>query len=173
KEWQLVLPQNAKVEVKAPTGLGFDLIYPEGKRSQHIIRLAESSGERLVVNVQVRYPRPFLAPRLPIGPFFVLGTYRQEGVIIVHVLPDALHGKRLVFHRFGDTYPRDIPNGATGADVAAIYKFWNLPGAVRPPQGSQTNAPLELEVKSENSLTDASVEHILHIKPGGRDGLID
>jgi len=171
KEWQLLLPHNGKVDVKAPSGLSFDLLYPDGNRPYHIIRLAEPSAERVLVNVEVRYPRPFPEPRLPIGPFFALGTFRQEGIIIVNAPPETLHGQRLVFHRFGDIYPRDIPKGS--ADVAAIFKFWNVPGLDRPPQGSPSKTSLELELQSAKSLADASVDHYLQVKPTARGWLID
>ena len=42
KEWHLLLPHNAKVEVKTPAGLGFELLYPDGKRPHHIIRVGSS-----------------------------------------------------------------------------------------------------------------------------------
>ena len=129
KEWQLLLPENATVEVKTSPGLEFDLLYPDGNRPYHLIRLAESTGERLIVHVEVQYPRPLLESRLPVGPFVVLGTYRQEGTITVLAAPESLHGERLLYHHYGDIYPRDIPKGPAGTNVAALYKFWKAPAS--------------------------------------------
>jgi hypothetical protein len=173
KEWQLLLPQNAKVEVKASPGLRFDLLYPDGKRLHHVIRLAETSGERLVVHVEVRYPRPLPASRLPVGPFVVLGTYRQEGTITVLASAESLHGERLYYHHFGDIYPRDLPKGAAGTDVAAIYKFWNMPTSVSTSNDPPLKVPLELELKLEKSPADATIDHFLQLKPGERGWVID
>ena len=46
----------------------------------------------MLVNVQVRYPRPLAQPKLVIGPFFVQGAYKHQGTIAVHAAPDGLRG---------------------------------------------------------------------------------
>ena len=167
KEWQLLLPLNAKVEVKTAPGVSFELLYPDAKQPRHVIRLTEPSAERLAVNVQVRHPRPFLGSRLPVGPFFVFGTYRQEGTITVSAAPDALRGKRLAYHRTGDIYPRDIPRAA---DALALYKFWNIPGESPANKGL---VPLELEFIIDNKLAEATLDHSLNIKPAKQGWLIE
>jgi len=173
KEWQLGLPDNALVEVKVPAGLAVEVISPEGKRPYHLIRLAEASSDRLLVNVQVRYTSPFPAQRLAIGPFAVMGTYRQEGILTVNVSPNALRGQRLLFHRDGEIYPRDIPKGPLSADTAAIFKFWNGLGVDRSSKGTASQTSLELEFQPVKIPTEVGVAHSLQIKPRERFWLID
>ncbi len=173
KEWRLLLPPNARVEVKTPAGLAFELLYPEGDRPQHIVRLAEASAERIVVSVQVRHLRPFAAPRLPIGPFFVEGAFRQEGTISIKAAPDSLRGQRLLFHRHGDIYPRDIPQEAGGTDLVALFKFWSLPATTGLAALTAAKAPLEVELKSEKILADVAVDHVLQFRPGPAAGVLE
>src|SRR5205085_4408788 len=108
---------------------GFELLYPDANRPLHLVRLSEPSTDRLVVSAQVRYARPWPGPRLAVGPFLVPGAYRQEGRITVQAPPDVLRGERLLFHRVGEVFPRDLAKGAAGADVAAGFNFWNVPVA--------------------------------------------
>lgn len=171
KEWQLLLPANARVDLKTPSGLAGDVVYPDAGRPTYLLRLTEPTAERVLVNVQVRYPRPFAGPRLPIGPFFVYGTNRQEATITVQASPDALRGQRLVYHRFGDIYPRDIQ--AKGPGPTAVFHVWNVPGVARVPKAPSAKAPLELEIKMDKGVADATVEHLLRLKPGGRTWLVD
>ena len=145
KEWRLMLPPNAKIEIKTPAGVGFDLLYPDTGRPYHVIRLAEANGERLAVNVQTRQPRPNTAAHVAVGPFHVIGALRQEGVITVFASSQALHGQRLLFHRVGDVFPRDVPKGPAGADVAGIFKFWTSVGSAKPaaPNGPAREAGIQ------------------------------
>ncbi len=167
------MPPNAKVDVKAPTGSAIEVLYPEGNRPHYSVRLAEPSADRLMLNVQVRYPRPFSTPRLPIGPFLVLGTNRQEATITVLAPPEALRGQRLFYHRYGDIYSRALPKGPAGTDVAAVFHVWNSPGPARAPKGSASKAALELELKADKGIADAGVEHVLSMKPAGRGWLLE
>src|SRR5205823_1416551 len=123
-------------------------------------------------SAEVRYPRPWPGPRLAVGPFFVPGAYR-EGTITVQASPEALRGERLLFHRLGDIFPRDLPKGPAGADVAAVFKFWNVPGGAPASKGPSSTVPLELELKSEKRPAEASVDHLLQVKPGERGWLIE
>ncbi len=165
KEWQLLLPRNAKIEVKAPAALDFKLLNPDAKRPFYVVRLKEPSAESIRVKVQLRIPRPFPEPHLPIGPFAVLGAYRQEGTISVTAASDVLRGHRLVFHRTGDVYPREVP---PGSDVVAIYRFWNGAADV-----ATAKAPLELEIKTEKYPAEAGLEHLLNLRQGRQGWVID
>jgi hypothetical protein len=173
KEWRLLLPQNAKVEVKTPSGMASELLYPDGQRPYHVVRLPEQTAERLLVSASVRYPRPLAGPRLAVGPFFVIGAYRQEGTIAVQAPPEALHGERFVFHRSGDIFPRDLPKGPASADLVALFKFWSVPGAKPAPGAAAANVLLELELKADKSQVEASVDHLLVFKPAERGWLIE
>ena len=170
KEWRLLLPPSAKVDVKAAAGVGFDLLYPEAGRPYHAIRLAEPSSERLAVNVQVRRPRPIASAQLAVGPFHVLGTFRQEGIITVLAPPKALAGKRLVFQRRGDVYPRDVPKGPGSADIAGIFKFWagNADG-----NDAAAPVPLELKFQADKSMAEAGIDHGVRLKHAKNGWQID
>ena len=143
KEWQLQLPPQARVELKAPALLGVDILPPDGKNPWHIIKLPEPSAERLHLEVQTSLPRPMGAGRLTIGPFLVLKAFRQQGSVSVHASPEMLRGQRLVFHRFGETY-RNVAKTAAQADLVALFQYWNLgnggkPNAKGPPGDAARN----------------------------------
>jgi hypothetical protein len=165
REWHLLLPQNAKVDVKTPVAAAYELLVPAGNRRHHIIRFSEPSAERLAVNVQVKIPRP--APRLAVGPFLVLGANTQKGTIVVQAPPEAMRGQRLIFYRLRETGQEDVPKGPARPDVAAVFHY-DVQGAVR-----AAKAPLELEFKSEKAVAEVRVDHFLNVKSGKRGWMIE
>lgn len=168
-EWQLLLPPGARVEVRVPGSALFDVIAPEGKTLHHVVKLKEPSGERISVNVQSRLSRPAANTRVAVGPFAVVGGYRQQGVIKVFAPAEALRGKRLAFHRHGETYQRDLPSNAP-ADLTAVFQYWNLSGTV---QKGPAYVPLELELKPEKGQVESTFEHVLRVRPGTEGWIIE
>lgn len=171
KQWQLLLPPSAKVEVKVPAGLTYELVPPDAKNPQHLIKLLEPSSERLHVNVQVRYPRPLVQPRIPIGPFVVQGAFRQQGTIAVHASVDVLRGQRLLFHRYGETFQRDLPKNP--GDLVGLFQFWGIPAPGKGPKGAAARTSLELELRAEKGQAEASVEHALRLRPGAQGWVVE
>ncbi|MBI3409742.1 MAG: hypothetical protein HY040_15485 [Planctomycetes bacterium] len=168
-EWRLLLPPGARVEVKVPGSLAFDVINPDGNNPHHVLKLKEPSGERIAVNVQSRLSRPAANTRASVGPFAVVGAYRQQGVIRVNAPAEATRGQRLLYHRHGETYQRDLPNNAP-ADLAAMFQYWNLSGKT---MKGPAYVPLELELKPEKGQVESTFEHVLRVRPSTEGWIID
>ena len=57
--------------------------------------------------------------------------------------------------------------------MAAVFKFWNVPGSKGTSEGSPSHTSLELELRSEKNPVEASVDHYLQIKQAERGYLVD
>lgn len=160
KEWRLHLPAAAKIdEVRHPAGAGYELVPPDGKRPYYILRLDEASAEPWRVTVLVRQPRPAPGTRLAVGPFYVVGAYRQQGKITIQASAEALRGQRLAYHHTGDVFQRDPPRGPGTSDVEAVFHYWSLPA----PNGKGPRVPLELELRAEKGQVETRLAHTLKL----------
>jgi hypothetical protein len=162
KEWRLLLPAQAKVEIKAPAGATYELVPPAGNEKHHVLKLAEPSAERWGVSVLTRTPRPAAGGRFPIGPFFVEGAYRQQGTITVQVAPDAARRQRLLYHRLAEVFQRDLPKTPAAPDVEAVFQYWSLPARTKKTAGG---VPLELELRTEKSPLETTTDTTLRLRP--------
>lgn len=157
KEWRLAFPAGARAEIKVAGGPGAELQAVEGKPYTHLLKLAEPGTERWVVHVEAIQPRPAPGARLAVGPFQAFDAQRQQGAITLQTGPEALRGQRLVYHRFGETYQREPPKGATNL---AFFQYWNAAGKGK----GLVRSPLELEWKIERGRAETSVEHDVRLR---------
>jgi len=166
REWHLLLPPQAKVEVKAPAGVLPEVIPPQGNSLVHIIRLKEPTSERLQVSVQVAQPRPFPQARQAIGPFILLDAFEQQGTISIKAPPAAVRGFRLQYHRRGEVYQREVSAGP-GSEIVAQFRYEKMPDPGKNVSAGQFGkwAPLELELKPEKSQLETHVEHVIRVSP--------
>lgn len=161
KEWRLLLPAAAKVEeVRGPVGAGYELFPPDGKHAFYRLRLDEASAEPWRVTVLVRQPRPAPGSRLAVGPFYVVGAYRQQGKITIQASAEALRGQRLAYHHTGEVFQRDPPRGPGTSDVEAVFHYWSLPA---PAGGKGPRVPLELELRAEKGQVETRLAHTLKL----------
>lgn len=166
-EWQLLLPAQAKVEVKSAGGLPPEVLPIDKKGLLHLLKLKEPSSERIHVVAEMRYPRGAGPAKLPIGPFAVPGAHQQQGTILIKATPDALRGTRLVYHRHGDITQRELPKTPSGADsTVTLFHYGSLPGVGKPgPAGKgPRGVALELELKPEKGQVQTQVEHLLRLR---------
>jgi hypothetical protein len=165
KEWRLLLPDKATVEVKAPSSIGYELLPPDAKNPHHILRMSEANNERWLISVVASYPRPAPGAKLPIGPFYVEGAYHQQGTISIQVPPETLRGQRLIFHRNGEVFQKDLPKGPANQELEAIFQYWNLAAPGKNPRGTAPlKVPLELEIRNEKGQVETRTEHVLKLR---------
>jgi len=166
KEWHFVFPPGAKAGVKTAGGLGYDFRAVEGKPYTHILELRDPGTDRWVVEVQVFQPRPDPGIRMAVGPYQVLGAYRQQGSITIEAAPEALRGQRLQFHRFGEIHQKDTPKTES---TLATFQYWSMPSLGKGGKGMM-RPPLELEWKLDRGRVETKVEHDLHLQesPAGK-----
>ena len=143
-------------------GIGYELVPPDGKTPYHLLRCAEASAESWIVTAVVRTARPALGTSMPIGPFLVPLASRQQGTILVQAAPETLRGQRLLYHRHGEVFQKDVPKTPGVADVVALFQYWNL---IAVPKGKNGPlAPLELE-GGEKGPVETRLEHTIKLKP--------
>jgi hypothetical protein len=166
KEWHLLLPPQAKVEVKAPAGLLPEVIPPRRNGLVHTIRLKEPTSERLQVNVQTTLTRPFPQSRRPIGPFILLDAFEQRGTISIKATSQGVRGYRLLYYPRSEVYQRDA-SSSRGPDIVAQFRYEKLPnpGQNVPLAQASTWVPLEIELKAEKSQVEAQIEHVIQLGP--------
>jgi hypothetical protein len=164
REWHLLLPPQAKVDIKAPAGVVPEIIPPPPNGLVHIIRLKEPTSERLHLSVQVSQPRPFAQARQPIGPFTLLDAFEQQGTISIKAPPKTVRGYRLLYHRRGDVYQREV-SGQPGSDVVAQFRYEKLPNPGKSVAAAQagTWAPLDVELRREKTQVETQVEHVIRV----------
>jgi hypothetical protein len=162
REWRVWVPPQAKLDVKAPPGVACDVVNPPNPTAPYTLRLGEPTAERIHVVAQARYPRPL--SRLPVGPFSVLDAYRQQGIITIKAAPEAMRGLKLVYHRQSEVVERDASREAAGADVVAVFKYWNMPPGGSGKNAVTSGAPLEVEWKPIKGAVETQVEHLLQLK---------
>ena len=159
KDWRLLLPPQANVEVKhIPGGLTYEWIKPDKKTPYHILRTSDATAESWKVTVTMHVPRPNPGARVAIGPFQVVDAFQHVGTITVSMKADASFGQRLVYTRSDKTIQK---NG--GAEPKFFY---------RAPLVTEKNlksmqvkeAPLELEWKFEKTQLETQVEHTLKLR---------
>ena len=159
KEWRLLLPAKAKVEVKAPGGLTYELLPPDVKTAYYVLRTPEATAERWHVSVFVTAPRPNPNVRLPIGPFFVVGAFQQQGTINVQMPTEVSFGQRLIFARSADVFPLKNTEGET------VFQYLTPAALDKNGKPMPTGkAPLELEWRLEKNQLETQVEHALKLK---------
>ena len=157
KEWRVFLPIQAKVDLKSPAEIGYELVRPSAKDQPFVLKLREPTTEPLVLEMESRHPRPFVPARLSVGPFLVVGAVHQQASIAVKASANALKGQRLVFHRGVETFQRELPSPAP-PDMVARFQYWGQPGPAK-----VVKAPLELELKAEKGKIDGFAEHNLRV----------
>jgi hypothetical protein len=163
KEWQLLLPPQARVEIKAPAGVQAEVVPPGPKEPFHVIRLKEPASERLPVVVQVNQKRAGPV-RFPVGPYTVLGAH-QTGTITVRPSPQALRGYRPLYHRHGEVYQKEAPSSPRGSTMAMFHYEH---GPRKGPSGKWV--PLEIELKAEKGQAQTQVEHTVRLSPAPSSG---
>lgn len=168
-EWQLLLPAGGRIDVKTPGSLAFDLVAPDGKNPNHVLKLKEPSTERIIVSYQARIPRPLLNPKVAVGPFVVVGGYRQQGTITVQAASEALRGRRLAYYRHGEIYQRGVHKSSLG-DVLSAYQFWSLPSKTAT---GPAGVPLEVELRIEKGAVETHTDHAVHVRPGTAGWVIE
>ena len=161
KEWRLLLPPGANPTVKTPAGGAYQWIVPDAKNPWHVLQLKEAASERITVTVQAGVARP--TAKLAVGPFAVMGGFRQQGSVLVQATPDALRGQRLVYHRQGEVTQRELPKSLPGVENLAYFQY----ATVAPSGTTATKPPLELEFKASAGLAETQVDHTLRLKGEG------
>jgi hypothetical protein len=157
KEWQLLLPAQAKVtEVKTPNGLPHPWTNPEPGGAAYT-KIADLAPGRWQVSIVQRVPRPNAGVRIPVGPYHVLGAFQHHGVITVQMPPEVSFGQRLVFARAGEIY--QVKNAETEAEFKYV-----APPIMNLKTAQAMKAPLELEWRNEKSQLETRVDHALKLK---------
>lgn len=160
KEWHLALPSGAKVDVKPPAGASYELKAIEGKPFTHVLELRNPGTERWVVQVQAFQEKPDTGVRLPMPPFVVFGSYKQQGTITIFGSSTESRGQRLLFHRFGEIHIKEAPRSP---NMLGMFQFWSQP--LGKSGKGLSRAPLELEWKQEKGKAEAEVSHEISIHP--------
>jgi hypothetical protein len=168
REWRLLLPPQAKVEVKSAS-ISADVVPADRSGLIYLVRLKEPGTERLVISVQVQQPRAARQTRLAVGPFLLLGAYQQQGTLEIKSGGESQRGQRLVIHRHPRVYQRDVPANQRGPDTLAVFEYQAFPAPSEPPDLKELShlAPLELEWKPEKGRLETQVEHVIKLAPAG------
>jgi hypothetical protein len=159
KDWRLLLPPQADVEVKEkPRDLTFEWIKPDAKTPYYILRTSDVTAEKWKISVSVHTPRPNPGERVAIGPFHVLDAIVHEGEIAVTMKPDVSLGQRLVYTRFGRT------NRKNGEPEFVFH--YSVPKVTEKDLKSTLvkQAPLALEWRLEKNYLETQVEHTLKLR---------
>jgi hypothetical protein len=159
RQWQLLLPAQVKV-APALGSAEFTWTPPQGKSNVHVIKLTEPA-DKVTLSLQAQYARTQPQQKLPIGPFLVQGTTAQ-GTILIQQAPGALRGQGLLYHPYGEIFPRNPPKAPAGVDNLAQFSFWNAPFSGK--SLSPTKASLEVEWRTEKGQIEASVEHEVKLR---------
>ncbi len=163
KDWRIVVPPSAKVEVEAPaSGLTYELLPPDGK-GFYTLKTSEATAERWLVTVSLSVPRPNPGPRVPIGPLQVLGA-QQTGTITVTMPANVSFGQRLVFTRTDAL--RQLKNFET--EAVFEYILDKTPKATPNPK-----APLEVEWRFDKNQAKTEVEHLVKLRAVNQGWEID
>ena len=168
QEWQLLLPNQAKlmVNVKAPEGLNATVLTPPSGNLPWIIRFAEAHAERFTVHVKMHLSRP--ANILKIGPFLVQkNDCKQQGTIVVKATPESLRGQKLFYRKYGEVYQSNLPKGSAGTDTVAMFQY----GIVKLPPGGKEL--LDIEFRTEKGMVETYVDHDLTLRPSDTGLQID
>jgi hypothetical protein len=155
--WRIGAPAGSEVKVLAAAGAVYESA-PVDTNGTFLIKGPPT--DHLEIQVSQRQSRPF--SRLPVGPFFLAGAPRQEGVIEIKAAPDVLHGNRLIYHRQGSILQQEVKAAGAG-DVLARFQFWTGPEAGKP--GAPRRAPLDVELKPVAAQVETTVEHLLRLRP--------
>jgi hypothetical protein len=152
--WQIQLPPQAQVEVKEPLDTDeriqkIDLATKpvadaSGSGGSLTIELKQASADPLRVVLQVR--QSWVEGRVPIGPYFVNGAFRQWGTIRVTEPADL----RVRYHLQGDINRRETPAEQPGDNYLAEFAYWSLKSPAEKAPGSESAgglaaAPLTIE----------------------------
>src|SRR5438874_5027207 len=88
----------------------------------------------------------------------------------VQVAAEASRRPRVLYHRNGEVFQRDLPKGS---DLDASFEYWSVPAAGKGAKGPAVKAPLEMELKSEQGRLETSAEHTLKLQPTGDGWEVD
>ncbi|HXG08510.1 MAG TPA: hypothetical protein VNK04_01855, partial [Gemmataceae bacterium] len=162
-QWQLQVPPQAVVRVKTagPEERAPATVEPANRQGTlHTVRLTEPSAEPLVVVVELEQPRgPGL---LPVGPFHLVGAFRQRGTILVIAPPDL----PLRFNPRAEVSPREVnPEEGRPLKAVAAFTYWNLPGPEKPP--APVPPLLTLEFETVKGVIGSRLEHRLSLGERG------
>ncbi len=156
KEWQLLLPAQAKVtEVKTPTGAAHAFTLPEPGAPYW--RIADLTPGRWQVSITQRVPRPAPGAKIPVGLYHVLGAFQHHGTITVQMPADVSFGQRLMFTRNAETH--QVKN----TDTEATFQYTATP-APGTKAALAIKAPVELEWRNEKNQLETQVDHTLKLK---------
>ncbi|HZZ80765.1 MAG TPA: hypothetical protein VFE62_19845, partial [Gemmataceae bacterium] len=158
KEWRLLVPAQAKVELVAPpAGVAYELIPPMGNIPYYTLKTPEATGERWQVVVSATLPRPNPGVRLPIGPLHVLGA-QQSGTITVTMPANYSFGQRLIFTR------TDALRQLKNFETEAVFEYV----VDKNPKGNNVKAPLEIEWRFEKNQAKTEVRHAFKLRAVGQ-----
>src|SRR5439155_219086 len=180
KRWQLQLPPQAQVEIKEPTDIDeriqkIDLTTkpaanasgpdkPGSSGPSLTIELKEASAEPLRVVLQVR--QSWSEGRVPIGPYFVNGAFRQWGIIRVTEPADL----RLRYHPRSDVHRRETPSEQAGDNYVAEFAYWTPVANAASSEAPGAMPAPPLVVEAVKGTVETRVEHELRWIAGGGNG---
>ncbi len=156
-EWKLAVPAGAEVNV-AGIGpeTGFTAIPTNDDKSEWVIRGREGAGESLTVEIAVHSPRK--NGGTPIGPFTVLGAFRQQGTIQI-LSPTNLRPR--FTRKRDDVTRRDLPaDTAAPADAKAEY-LQAVFSYAQPARATTIGPLLQVDAESVRGEVRTSVSHVL------------
>jgi hypothetical protein len=156
-QWQLQVPPQAVVRLKNPDDRAATI---EPKGNLQIIRLKEPTAEPLTVVVEQEQSRG--GGPVAVGPFHVLGAYRQRGTILVAVPPDI----RPRYLPRSEVSPREVTPRDGGPEFrpTAAFTYWNL----APPEKPQAPPPLlRMEFQAVRGMLDTRADHTLSLTERG------
>ncbi len=158
-QWQIQVPPQTTLDLKEPQE-GNDrrvktIKYPTPPDPTLTIELKEPSAETLKVVFHVQ--QPWTGTPLAVGPFIVVGAFRQWGTIRIAEPPDL----RLRYHLHSDVTRREV-SGDLGRDhLPSEFSYWNL--------NNTPGQPLEPLLKLEKVIgtVETKAEHELRLTERG------
>src|SRR5206468_378568 len=123
------------------------------------VRLKKPSAAPLRVAFQVSQSRA--DARVPVGPFLVLGAFRQQGSVAVTAPPEY----RLTFHPGPDVSRREAAEDFGREDPVALFNY----GMFLTPAAPAAPVPplLVVEIQAVKGVIESKVEHNLQLTDGG------
>lgn len=156
KQWQILLPANLVPEIKEPQDERVEQIdLPHEREPWLTIRLKKASAAPLRVAFQVTQSPA--EGRVAIGPFLVLGAFRQHGTIGVSAAPEY----RLTFHPDPDVSRREPSEDQSRDDLAALFYYSKQLIPAKPSQPSP--ALLGFDFQVVKGVVEAKVDHTLRL----------
>ncbi len=168
RQWRVQVPADAVVEILSAQGetRAVATVEPTDARNPTLrtIRLKEPSNEPLQVLVRVQRRRTD-AP-IAVGPFVVLGAFRQHGAVLVTAPPDL----RLRFVPRGGVSQREVSaeDQRRESRAVAAFSYWNLPATEKTAAAGTDIAPiLEVTAETVKGFVETSASHTIGMTPRG------